>query len=138
MMFFKGRIIKVMMGSSKSKKFNLKEKAIFRDCSREENMPRSKEKDELKKGERKSLLECSNFYHIEGRYATKKEEMEELTNKYSDQKSTDAHSERYIGTVGLSPLKLQSKKRVLKNSFKKTQTKPNPKPNKIPTAWQFI
>lgn len=31
----------------------------------------------MNKKREKSLFECSNFYHIGGRYAMKKEEMEE-------------------------------------------------------------
>lgn len=51
-MGFKIRIIKVMMGAKKSKKLNLKEKTIFRNDNREENMPRSYEKDKQRKTRR--------------------------------------------------------------------------------------
>lgn len=49
MMGFKIRIIKVMMRAKKSEKLNLKEKTIFRNDNREENMPRSYEKDKQRK-----------------------------------------------------------------------------------------
>lgn len=52
MMGFKIRIIKVMMGAKKSKKLNLKEKTIFRNDNREENMSRSYEKDKQRKTRR--------------------------------------------------------------------------------------
>lgn len=52
MMGFKIRIIKVMMIAKKSKKLNLKEKTIFRNENREENMPRSYEKDKQRKTRR--------------------------------------------------------------------------------------
>lgn len=52
MMSFKIRIIKVMMGAKKSKKLNLKEKTIFRNDNREENMSRSYEKDKQRKTRR--------------------------------------------------------------------------------------
>lgn len=78
MIGFKRRIIKVMVGAKKSKKLNLKEKTIFRNGNREEDMPRSYEKGELRKTRRwEELFERRNFYHIWGRYAKKKEEMEE-------------------------------------------------------------
>lgn len=52
MMGFKIRIIKVMMVAKKSKNLNLKEKTIFRNDNREENMPRSYEKDKQRKTRR--------------------------------------------------------------------------------------
>lgn len=52
MMGFKIRIIKVMMIAKKSKKLNLKEKTIFRNENREENMSRSYEKDKQRKTRR--------------------------------------------------------------------------------------
>lgn len=64
MMSFKIGIIKVMIGAKKSKKLNLKEKAIFRNGNREEKLPRSYKKDEPRKTRRHEEFERSNFYYF--------------------------------------------------------------------------
>lgn len=51
-MGYKMRIIKVMIVAKKSKKLNLKERTIFRNENREENMSRSCGKDKQRKTRR--------------------------------------------------------------------------------------
>lgn len=124
-MGFKIGIIKVMIGAKKSKKLNLKEKAIFRNGNGEEKMPRSYKKDEPRKTRRQEEFGRSNFYYFGKRQRRKKEKNK--TNKCHNQTSTGAHSETYMYTVVLSPLKLQSKE------FSKNGQKTQPTKQKIHT-----